>query len=239
MKIAVIPARGGSKRIPRKNIKLFLGKPIIAYSIDAAIKTGIFDKVIVSTDSDEIATIAKEFGGDVPFVRPAVLSDDFSGTTEVIAHTIKWFQEKGDQIDLACCIYATAPFLSPETIIKGMKLIEERNKQYSLTVTHFPSSIHRAIKIDNNELDMFWPENFNVRTQDLEEAYYDAGQMYWGKPEAFINSLPFYTHNSVPVILPNYLVKDIDTLEDWRTAELLYKAMLLDTKKNNGYCLSS
>jgi pseudaminic acid cytidylyltransferase len=228
MKICVIPARGGSKRIPGKNIKLFLGKPIIAYSIEAALKAGIFDKVIVSTDSEKIASVARKYGAETPFVRPAQLSDDFSGTTEVVAHAIKWLQEEGNQIDLVCCIYATSPFLRSETIIKGMTLLKERNKQYSLTVTNFPSSIHRAFKIDNNQLDMFWPENFNVRSQDLEEAYYDAGQMYCGKPKAFIDGLPVYANDSTPVILPTYLVQDIDTLDDWRRAELLYKAILLE-----------
>jgi len=231
MNLCVIPARGGSKRIPGKNIKLFLGKPIIAYSIEAALKAGIFDKIIVSTDSEKIASVAREYGAEVPFVRPAQLSDDFSGTTEVVAHAIKWFQEKNNQIDLVCCIYATSPFLSSETIITGMKLLKERNKQYSLTVTHFPSSIHRAFKLDNDELDMYWPENFNIRSQDLEEAYYDAGQMYCGKQEAFIDGLPYYTNNSTPIILPNYLVQDIDTLEDWKMAELMYKAIQLKINK--------
>ena len=232
MNVAIIPARGGSKRIPGKNIKLFLGKPIIAYSIETTLKAGIFDKVIVSTDSEEIASVAREYGAETPFMRPAELADDFSGTTEVIAHAIKWFQEKGDQINLACCVYATSPFLDSDTIIKGMRILEETNKQYSLTVTHFPSSIHRALKIGNNQLDMFWPENFNVRSQDLDEAYYDAGQMYCGKPKAFIDGLSFFANYSAPIILPNYLVQDIDTLDDWRTAELMYKAILLEGDKD-------
>lgn len=232
MNVAVIPARGGSKRIPGKNIKLFLGKPIIAYSIEATLKAGIFDKVIVSTDSEEIASVAREYGAETPFIRPAKLADDFSGTTEVVAHAIKWFQEKGDQISLVCCVYATSPFLSSETIIKGMKILDETNKKYSLTVTHFPSSIHRALKIDNNQLDMFWPENFNIRSQDFDEAYYDAGQMYCGKPKAFIDDLPLFANYSAPIILPNYLVQDIDTLDDWRTAELMYKAILLERDKD-------
>jgi pseudaminic acid cytidylyltransferase len=232
MNVAVIPARGGSKRIPGKNIKLFLGKPIIAYSIEATLKAGIFDKVIVSTDSEEIASVAREYGAETPFIRPAVLADDFSGTTEVIAHAIKWFQENGDQISLVCCVYATSPFLGSETIIKGMKILDETNKKYSLTVTHFPSSIHRALKIDNNQLDMFWPENFNIRSQDLDEAYYDAGQMYCGRPKAFIDDLPLFANYSAPIILPNYLVQDIDTLDDWRTAELMYKAILLKRDKD-------
>lgn len=228
MNVAVIPARGGSKRIPGKNIKLFLGKPIIAYSIEATLKAGIFDKVIVSTDSEEIASVAREYGAETPFIRPAELANDFTGTTEVIAHAIKWFQEKGDQINLVCCVYATSPFLGSETIIKGIKILNETNKKYSLTVTHFPSSIHRALKIDNNQLDMFWPENFNIRSQDLDEAYYDAGQMYCGKPKAFIDDLPFFANYSAPIILPNYLVQDIDTLDDWKMAEYMYKAIFLE-----------
>jgi pseudaminic acid cytidylyltransferase len=227
MKICVIPARGGSKRIPGKNIKLFLGKPIIAYSIEAALKAGIFDKVIVSTDSEKIASVARKYGAETPFVRPAQLSDDFSGTTEVIAHAITWLQSKGEKIDLVCCVYATAPFLASETIIKGMKIIEETNKKYSLTVAAFPSSIHRAFRVDNNQIDMFWPSNFNVRSQDLEEAYYDAGQMYCGKAEAFLENVPFYTNDSVPIILSSFLVQDVDTLGDWVMAELKYKVLLL------------
>jgi len=229
--VCIIPARGGSKRIPRKNIKEFMGKPVISYSIEAALHSGCFESVIVSTDDQEIAEVAQVYGAEVPFVRPAELSDDFSGTTPVIAHAIEWLKNEGKKINLVCCIYATAPFISSETIIKGMKLIEEEKKQYSLTVTHFPSAIQRAIKITENQLGMFWPENYNIRSQDLEEAYYDAGQMYWGKPEAFIDNLPFYTNNSIPVVLPNYLVQDIDTLEDWRSAELLYKVLQLDMKK--------
>lgn len=232
MNLAIIPARGGSKRIPGKNIKFFLGKPIISYSIKTVLKSNIFDKVIVSTDSKEIASVAREHGAETPFIRPAELADDFCGTTEVIAHAIKWYQKKGYQIDLVCCVYATSPFISPETIIKGMKILKETDKQYSLTVTHFPSSIHRALKIDKNQIGMLWPENFNIRSQDLKEAYYDAGQMYCGKPKAFIDGLPFFTNQSAPIILPNYLVQDIDTIEQWKTAELMFKAMLIEKSKN-------
>lgn len=227
MRIAVIPARGGSKRIPRKNIKHFLGKPIIAYSIESAMKSGVFDKVIVSTDCEEITLVAREYGAEVPFLRPTKLSDDFSGTTEVVAHAVKWYQDQNIQVDLVCCIYATAPFLRPETIIEGLELVNNCDKQYAFTVTKFSSSIHRALKISSEyELDMYWPENFNTRSQDLEEAYYDAGQMYWGRPEAFVDDLPIYSNHSVPIILPAHLVQDIDTMDDWTMAEILYKALI-------------
>jgi len=226
MKLAVIPARGGSKRIPGKNIKPFLGKPIIAYTIETAIKSNVFDKIIVSTDSEEIAEVAKQYGAEVPFVRPVELSDDFSGTTEVTAHAVQWYQDRNMPIELVCSIYATAPLLSAETLIKGLQIIQSTGKQYAFTVTAFPSSIHRAIKISkDNELEMYWPENFYTRSQDLEEAYHDAGQMYWGTPEAFTEKLRFYDKHSAPVIVPNHLVQDIDTPDDWVMAELLYQAL--------------
>ncbi len=223
MKLCVIPARGGSKRLPRKNIKLFYGQPIIAYSIKAALASGCFDQVIVSTDDDEIAEIAKQYGAEVPFMRPAVLSDDFTGTIPIINHSIEWFAEHQQKPDLVCCLYATAPFVTAQALQQAYVLMLQESADFCFTVTSFPSPIQRAVKIaKNGRLEMFHPEFFEYRSQDLDEAYHDAGQFYWGKADAFLQNKPLYSEYAVPYILPRNLVQDIDTIEDWRQAELLF-----------------
>lgn len=224
MKLAVIPARGGSKRIPRKNIKDFSGKPIIAWSIEAALKSNCFDHVIVSTDDEEIAEVARAWGASVPFLRPAELSNDYAGTTPVIKHAIEWFIEQGDKPDLTCCIYATAPFVTSKDLMKGLELIQNTDSNYVFSVTSYPFPIQRAIKIiENNRLEMFQPEYFNTRSQDLVEAYHDAGQFYWGRSSAWLEEKQIFSSSSMPVILPRKQVQDIDTYEDWDRAELLFK----------------
>lgn len=226
MNIAIIPARGGSKRIPHKNIKPFCGKPMIAYSIETAIATGCFDKVIVSTDDVEIAEVAKSYGADIPFMRPKELSDDFTGTVPVIAHAIKTLQAQGMQIKNVCCIYATAPFVQAQDLQSGLTLLSENQADYAFSVTSFPFPIQRAVKIsEKNEVSMFSPEYEQTRSQDLVEAYHDAGQFYWGTAEAFSQTKPIFTGNSQAVILPRKRVQDIDTLEDWENAEWLFQAM--------------
>ncbi len=226
MNVAIIPARGGSKRIPGKNVKLFLGKPIIAYSIEAALDSNIFDKVIVSTDSDEIADVARSYGAEVPFYRPQELCDDHTETAPVICHTIQWLENNKSTPVFACCIYATAPFVEPLYIRKGFELINKYQSSTCFSVTTFPFPIFRALKINNNgSLEMFWPENELVRSQDLEEAYHDAGQFYWVDCKKFMNEPKLYAKDSCPVILPRYLVQDIDTYEDWEMAEYLFKAI--------------
>lgn len=223
--IALIPARGGSKRIPKKNIRDFLGKPIIAYSIEAAIKSKCFDRIIVSTDCDEIREVAIKYGAEVPFLRPADISNDHATTNDVIKHALNWAAENSYPIDYLCCLYATAPFIRVADIIHGFeKICQATSDSYALTVTSFPFPIQRAIKISNDRLEMFEPEHLLTRSQDLEEAYHDAGQFYWGKPELFLNDVPFFSNVSIPVILPRHIVQDIDTEEDWLRAELLYKA---------------
>ncbi len=226
MKIAIIPARGGSKRIPRKNIKDFFGKPMIAWSIEAALKSNCFDRVIVSTDDQEIAEIAKNYGAEVPFIRPAELSGDHAGTTPVIKQAIQWLTDNLQAPRLACCIYATAPFVSAYDIKRGLDQLEQTNASYAFTVTSYAFPIQRAIRITEvNNVEMFSPEHFQTRSQDLEEAYHDAGQFYWGKVDAWMSEKVIFGSESTPVILPRHRVQDIDTLEDWDRAEWLFKAM--------------
>jgi len=226
MKLAVIPARGGSKRIPRKNIKVFNSKPIIAWSIEAARQSGCFDRIIVSTDDEEIAELARKWGADVPFVRPRSLSDDYTGTIPVIAHAIQWQQENGERPDEVCCIYATAPFIRVADLQHGLQLLEQIDCEYVFTVTSYASPIQRAFRItEKPRVEMINPEHFNTRSQDLEEAYHDAGQFYWGRAESWLAGKLIFSSNSVPIILPRYLVQDIDTSEDWLRAELMFNAL--------------
>ena len=226
MKVAVIPARGGSKRIPRKNIKEFCGKPMIAYSIEAALQSGCFDKIIVSTDDSEIAQVAKSYGAEVPFIRPKELSNDYTGTIPVIRHAIEWLVEQGVDTNLVCCLYATAPFVTAEYLQQGLQQLEDNNAAYAFTVTSYAFPIQRAIKL-NPELgvEMFDTNNFNTRSQDLEEAWHDAGQFYWGRVGAWLSEKTVFGAYSTPVILPRHRVQDIDTPEDWERAEWLFKAL--------------
>jgi len=225
MNICVIPARGGSKRIPHKNIKKFNGKPIIAYSIDAAIKSNCFDKVIVSTDDKEIAEVAKNYGAIVPFIRPYKLSDDFVGTLPVVKHAVE-FLNIDHSVDFVLCLYATAPFIQSDVIIKAYKQLIASKAEFCFSVTSFPFPIQRAMKITNKKrLSMFQPESFNLRSQDLEEAYQDAGQFYWGMANSFLNEAMLFSEISSPYILPRYLVQDIDTSEDWTRAEVMYEVL--------------
>ena len=227
MNLCVIPARGGSKRIKHKNIKTFNGKPIIAYSIEAALKSKCFSKVIVSTDDNEIAEVAEKFGAYVPFVRPSNLSNDFAGTIPVVKHAINWMEKNNNKFDNVCCLYATAPFLRPDIISKAYEQLLKSKKDYCFSVTSYAFMIQRAIKISqDNKINMFYPEYFNKRSQDLDEAFHDAGQFYWGKPQAFKDELPIFSEVSSPFILPRHLVQDIDTMEDWIRAEIMFKVLL-------------
>ena len=228
MKIAVIPARGGSKRIPRKNIKDFCGKPMIVWSIEAAKASGSFDHIIVSTDDNEIAELAKKHGAEVPFIRPAELSDDYVGTGDVVKHAVEWAIKNIGKPEFICTIYATAPFIKPTDILKGLNSLVENNSQIAFAVTSFSFPIQRAIKINKNgRVEMFQPENFMVRSQDLEPAYHDAGQFYWATTDAVLNDVLAFSKEAVPVILPRHRVQDIDTYEDWGRAELLFQLMLV------------
>jgi len=234
MKLCIIPARGGSKRIPGKNIRSFCGKPVIAYSIEAALRSGCFDKVIVSTDDKKIVSVAKSYGAEVPFIRPAELADDYTNTSDVIKHAIQFYLSQSESISSVCCIYATAPFIEVEYLQQGYQKLVELNKSYAFSVTSFAFPVQRAIKINkNNEVEAIWPENIQKRSQDLEEAYHDAGQFYWGTAEAFMTDEVIFSTVSTPIVLPRHLVQDLDTQEDWYRAELMYQAWQLDKDKSS------
>lgn len=223
--IAIIPARGGSKRIPKKNIRMFCGRPMIAWPIEAAIKSELFDRIIVSTDDELIAQVAREHGAETPFLRPHELSDDYTGTNAVVKHCLQWLEKHEQQPDYACCIYATAPFLQPKYLSEGFNTLKKCKCTFAFSVTSFPFPIQRSIRIrQDGYMEPIFPESVPKRSQDLEEAYHDAGQFYWGSAESFLLDKPLFAQESMPVILPRFLVQDIDTLEDWKRAELMYEA---------------
>lgn len=221
MTIAIIPARGGSKRIPRKNVKPFCGKPMIAYSIETAQETGVFDRIIVSTDDDEIADVAQRFGAEVPFRRSADLANDYTPTLPVVADTIRQLGEAAEIAEYVCCIYATAPFLRSEFLREGFELLRSHfDAEFTFSVTSYSSAIFRALRrSEDGHVQMFWPENELTRSQDLPEAWHDAGQFYWGRKQAFLSHEGVFSARSYGVVLPRYLVQDIDTPEDWERAE--------------------
>jgi N-acylneuraminate cytidylyltransferase len=228
MKLCVIPARGGSKRIPRKNIREFAGKPIIAHSIAAALGSRLFDRVMVSTDDAEIAEVARAHGAEIPFLRPANLADDFTGTNAVVRHALLWHREQGIDYVHACCVYATAPFVQADDLRRGFDLLVASTKAYAFSVTSFAFPIQRALRVTpGGTVEAMFPELACHRSQDLEHAYHDAGQFYWGRAQAFLDDLALFSPAAVPMILPRHRVQDIDTLEDWHRAELLYQAWRL------------
>ncbi|MEP2650959.1 MAG: pseudaminic acid cytidylyltransferase [Paraglaciecola sp.] len=233
MNIAIIPARGGSKRIPKKNIKNFAGKPLIAYSIEAAKASGVFDKIIVTTDSQEIANTAIELGANVPFIRPANLSDDFSGTRPVTNHAIKHCIEHFYKPEYCCCIYATAPFIEAEYLHQGLNSLKKsKDKAFAFSVTSFAFPVQRALVKQDDGVTPMFPEDINKRSQDVTEAYHDAGQFYWGRTDDYLSKKRIFSEHSIPVILPRHLVQDIDTPEDWLRAELMYKAYIQGLKSD-------
>ncbi|WP_342654836.1 pseudaminic acid cytidylyltransferase [Pseudomonas sp. F3-2] len=225
MRLAIIPARGGSKRIPRKNIKDFCGKPMIAWSILSAIESGCFDQVVVSTDDPEIADVAMKYGASVPFLRPSTLADDYAGTIPVIQHAIRECQLSSLH-DQVCCIYATAAFVSPFYLREGLNLLLDSNANFVMSVGRYSSPIQRAVKIGAaGKIQMIDPSSYQSRSQDLEEAFHDAGQFYWGTARAWLEGLPVFADHTVPVVLPAHLVQDIDTPEDWVRAEIMFQAI--------------
>lgn len=227
MNLAIIPARGGSKRIPGKNIRPFCNQPLIAYSIDVAKKSGLFDKIIVSTDSEEIAEVAHRFGADVPFLRPEHLSDDMTGTRPVTNHAIEYCKTHFFDPEFCCCIYATAPFLEAKYLKQGLEALKiQSDKKFAFSVTSFPFPIQRAIALRDGHVEPMYPADIWKRSQDLEEAFHDAGQFYWGTTEGYLSDDAIFSEASIPVVLPRHLVQDIDTHEDWNRAELMYKAYL-------------
>ena len=226
MRIAIIPARGGSKRIPHKNIKMFCGKPMIAWSIEVAKESDLFDLIIVSTDDEEIAEIAKEWGAEVPFMRPAEISDDHTGTTEVIAHATQWALDQGFDVSAVCCIYATAPFIQVDDLKRGLDELKSGDWAYAFAATNFGAPIFRSFKqTSGGGVEMFFPENYATRSQDLPVALHDAGQFYWGNPSAWIDGKCVISQESFVIIIPQWRVQDIDTTEDWARAELMFSAI--------------
>jgi N-acylneuraminate cytidylyltransferase len=205
----------------------FDGVPMIARSIQTALDSGVFAQVVVSTDDDEIAELARACGAQVPFMRPAALADDFSGTAAVIAHALEVLQRQGSDFDYACCLYATAPLLQTRFLQQGLSLLERHpEKSFAFSVCDFGFPVQRALTLDDQgALTALYPEFRNTRSQDLPTAYQDAGQFYWGRSGAWLQGDVLYSPASLPVILPRYLVQDIDTLEDWKRAEYLYAAL--------------
>ncbi|NNM81509.1 MAG: pseudaminic acid cytidylyltransferase [Burkholderiales bacterium] len=222
MKVAIIPARGGSKRIPRKNIRPFAGKPMIAHAIQSAMASGLFEHVLVSTDDPEITAISREYGAETPFTRPAALADDHTPTVPVIAHAVSECQAMGWTVEHACCIYPGVPFLRIEDLRSSLALLESSAASYSFPITEFPSAIQRALRrLPDGRMQPFHPEYELTRTQDLEPAYHDVGQFYWGRPEAWLSGRNIHS-NGVGLPIPNWRAVDIDTPDDWERAELLY-----------------
>lgn len=233
MKVAVIPARGGSKRIPRKNIREFCGKPMIAWSIEAAMASGLFEHIIVSTDDAEIAGIAVDCGAEAPFVRPAELSNDHAGTIPVIAHATQWALAQQWEIEAVCCIYATAPFVQHTDIRQGWETLNRGIWNYVFSATDFPSPIFRAFEQTSSKgIQMFFPEHFETRSQDLPVSLHDAGQFYWGRPAAWMEGKRFFDTNSAIISIPRWRVVDIDNEDDWERAEIIAPAVLRRSDAN-------
>jgi N-acylneuraminate cytidylyltransferase len=226
--VAIITARGGSKRIPQKNIRDFLGKPIIAYSISAALDSKCFNEVMVSTDDRDIREIAIAYGAQVPFYRSANTSDDNATSAEVLNEVLEEYRARGKDFNYACCIYPTAPFVTPEKLIQGFNLLIENDADSAFPVVRFNYPIQRALKVEKHKLVMFWPEHLNSRSQDLIPAYHDAGQFYWFNVERFMLAQKLFTDNSFPILMPEIEVQDIDNEEDWKIAEMKYQFLKLE-----------
>jgi len=220
MNLCIIPARGGSKRIPKKNIKPFCGKPLIAYSIEVAKKSNLFDKIVVSTDSEEIAEVARKYGAEVQ-MRPEELADDYTGSIQVFEYVVS----KNPGFEYACMLYATAPFLQVKYLIQGLEELIKNDVCYTFSATTYDFPIQRGFEIVNNKAKMIYPEYMSTRSQDLPEVYHDAGQFYWKKVKC---QERFSFDDNIPIIIPRYLVQDIDTLEDFIRAEYMYKAIYPD-----------
>lgn len=225
-RVVIIPARGGSKRVPHKNIKLFAGKPMIAHSIHAARASGVADRIVVSTESEEIARVAREWGAETPFLRPLELADDHTATSPVILHALDQLESAGYVADFVCCLYATAPFAQPAYIRQGFEMVQQPGTESAYTVAKFPFPIWRATKLNEaGFLEVIWPEHYVKRSQDLPEAYQDAGQFYWARVPAYRATKRFMGPACRPIVLPRHLVQDIDTPEDWETAEYMFEAI--------------
>jgi N-acylneuraminate cytidylyltransferase len=227
MIVAIIPARSGSKRIPKKNIREFLGTPIMAYSVQAAIRSELFDRIVVSTDSDEIAATAERLGAEVPFRRPEQLADDQTPTVKVVQHALAELTREDDDIDYACCLYPASPFILASDLRQAYGLLEAEDADYCVPVTEYPYPIQRAVAIrSDSRLELLQPELIERRSQDLETYYHDTGQFYFGRAHAFAAGLPLLGSRSLALVIPHWRVRDIDWEDDWKTAELLYEALV-------------
>lgn len=225
MRVAIIPARGGSKRIPGKNLKSFCGKPMIAWAIGYALESNIFEKVIVSTDDERIAEAARAAGAETPFVRPAELADDLTPTMPVIAHAVEACQSMGLDIEYACCIYPCVPFLQISDLVDAFALMQQRDAPFAYPVTDYAHPIQRAMRrLSTGHMQLFQPEHELTRTQDLERSYHDTGQFYWGKVSAWKAHMKMHT-DGVGMLVPNWRVVDIDNTDDWKRAELLFEVL--------------
>lgn len=200
---------------------------MLVWAIEAARESGCFDRIVVSTDDDEIADVARDHGADVPFRRPSELSDDYTGTIPVVVHAIRTLQSQGASPSLVCCIYATAPFLRGADLAQGLEQLHRSGADYAFSITRYDFPIQRAIRItDTKRVEMFYPEYFNMRSQDLEIAYHDAAQFYWGRADAWLSESIIFSKDATAVVLPGFRVQDIDTLEDWHIAELKFMALM-------------
>ncbi|MCM1303492.1 MAG: pseudaminic acid cytidylyltransferase [Lachnospiraceae bacterium] len=223
--IAIITARGGSKRIPGKNIKEFCGKPILAYSIEAAAQSGIFDTVMVSTDDEEIARIAKGYGAEVPFYRSEKTAGDFATTNDVLLEVLEEYEKRGERYDLGCCIYPTAPFVTADKLKRGMDALLASDADTLIPVTAFSYPPQRAMIVKDGKLVFEYPQYLDSRSQDLEPHYHDAGQFYLFRTAAFQVNRRLMVGNILPMVISEMEVQDIDNQTDWEIAEIKYRRM--------------
>lgn len=223
--VAIITARGGSKRIPRKNIKEFCGKPIIQYSIEAALESKLFTEVMVSTEDEEIAEVAKNAGATIPFMRSEKNADDYATTADVILEVLESYEAIGKKFQYASCIYPTAPFVTAEKLQQGYKVLKEKQASMVMPVVAFSFPPQRCVVIKDGQLEMKWSEHRNTRSQDLEPYYHDCGQFYFYNVEVFQQTRGQIENNIIPIILPETQVQDIDTESDWKLAEIKYQLL--------------
>lgn len=223
--IAIIPARGGSKRIPKKNIRDFLGQPIISYSIKSALDSKLFDEIMVSTDDQEIVKIALQHGANVPFIRSKKNSDDFAGTAEVLIEVLEQYKQRSIHFDNCCCIYPTAPFITPETLKNTFHKFDKDNFDSVFPIIMYSYPIQRSLKINQGKTEMLWPSNYCKRSQDLEPVYHDAGQFYWLRINALMSERKLWPKNTGSMIISELEAQDIDDISDWKIAEIKYKLL--------------
>lgn len=230
MKIAVIPARGGSKRIPRKNVRQFAGLPMIAHSLRAAQESGLFDHILVSSEDEEILAVGRTHGGEA-LRRPPELADDHTATIPVIRHAVGWAEDQGWSLEAVCCIYATAPFVRADDLRDGWRLLQQPSMDFAFAATTFPYPVFRGLLREGPGVRMIFPEHFPTRSQDLPEALHDAGQFYWGTARAWKEEEWLFSERAAPVMLPRHRVQDIDTDEDWQRAELLWRLLAQESPR--------